>query len=210
MSADLELDHVLLATDDLAAAARELELRGLASVEGGRHPGFGTENRIVPLGDAYLELVAVADEADAACTAFGRWVAAGRSVPFAPLGWAVRTTRLDEHARRLGLAVEAGARARPDGGVLRWRTAGLPEAAAEPCLPFFIAWEPGTVLPGRAPTRHPVGGVGVRQLVLDGPPDRIADWLGGARLPIAVRPGAPALAAIALGADGGELVLGER
>jgi Glyoxalase-like domain len=210
VSADLELDHVLLATHDLAAAARELELHGLASVEGGRHPGFGTENRIVPLGDAYLELVSVADEADAACTAFGRWVAAGRSVPFSPLGWAVRTSRLDEHAKRLGLAVESGARARAGGGVLRWRSAGLAAAAAEPCLPFFIAWEPGTVLPGRSPVRHSAGGVAVAHLVLDGAPARLADWLGGARLPIAARPGAPALAAIVLGADGAELVLGER
>ena len=49
---------------DLAAAAREIEARhGLASIEGGRHPGWGTANRIVPLGSSYLELVAVIDDA---------------------------------------------------------------------------------------------------------------------------------------------------
>src|SRR5207253_9345067 len=54
----VELDHVLIAVDDLAAAARELEARhGLASIRGGRHPGWGTANRIVPLGQTYLELV---------------------------------------------------------------------------------------------------------------------------------------------------------
>ena len=78
----LELDHVLIAVADLAAAARELEVRhGLASVEGGRHPGWGTANRIVPLGDTYLELIAVVDEAEAAESPFGRWVAAAQPGP---------------------------------------------------------------------------------------------------------------------------------
>ena len=68
---------------DLAAAAEEIEARhGLASIEGGRHPGWGTANRIVPLGEAYLELVAVVDEAEAAQSPFGRWV--GRRVPRSP------------------------------------------------------------------------------------------------------------------------------
>jgi hypothetical protein len=39
----LELDHVLIAVVDLAEAAREIEARhGLASLEGGRHPSWGT------------------------------------------------------------------------------------------------------------------------------------------------------------------------
>jgi hypothetical protein len=55
----LELDHILIAVADLAAAGHEIEERhGLASIEGGRHPGWGTANRIVPLGDAYNVLVA--------------------------------------------------------------------------------------------------------------------------------------------------------
>jgi len=38
---------------DLRAAAQELEARhGLVAVEGGRHPGWGTANRIVPLGES--------------------------------------------------------------------------------------------------------------------------------------------------------------
>ena len=65
---------------DLAAAGRELEARhGLASIEGGRHAGYGTANRIVPLGESYLELVTVADEAKAARSPFGSWVARSRS-----------------------------------------------------------------------------------------------------------------------------------
>ena len=86
----MELDHVLIAAADLDAVARQIETEhGLASAAGGRHPGWGTANRIVPLGATYLELVAVVDEAEASQSAFGRWVAASRSG--APFGWAVRT-----------------------------------------------------------------------------------------------------------------------
>jgi hypothetical protein len=48
-AAALELDHVLLAVRDLQAAGSILEDRyGLASIEGGRHPDWGTANRIWP------------------------------------------------------------------------------------------------------------------------------------------------------------------
>ena len=89
----MELDHVLIAVADLATAGREIEARyGLVSIEGGRHPGWGTANRIVPLGDAYLELVTVVDEAEAARSSFGSWVAEASPAFAKPLGWAVRTT----------------------------------------------------------------------------------------------------------------------
>jgi hypothetical protein len=52
----VELDHVLIAVADLSSAAREMEKSyGLASVEAGRHAGWGTANRIVPLGETYLD-----------------------------------------------------------------------------------------------------------------------------------------------------------
>src|SRR5215217_5027677 len=138
----LELDHVLIAVADLAAAAEEVEARhGLASIEGGRHPGWGTANRIVPLGETYLELVAVVDESEAAQSPFGRWVAGVHPKVAQPLGWAVRTYQLDDVARRLGLTLEAGSRAGQDGQLVRWRLTGIEQAAAEPSLPFFIEWE---------------------------------------------------------------------
>ncbi len=45
------IDHVVLAVSDLDEAAERLRRdHGLASVPGGVHPGWGTGNRIVPLG----------------------------------------------------------------------------------------------------------------------------------------------------------------
>jgi hypothetical protein len=203
---ELELDHVLIAVADLATAARTIEARqGLASIEGGLHPDWGTANRIVPLGDAYLELVAVVDAAAAARSPFGRWVAGAHPVLARPLGWAVRTPHLDDVARRLELTVSAGSRATPSGRLVRWRLAGVEQASAEPSLPFFIEWEHGTPLPGRTPVAHRVGAVQIAKLRLDGDVDRLDTWLGSHRLPVAMRPGAPAITSIVLSGAGGEI-----
>jgi hypothetical protein len=139
----------------------------------------------VPLGDAYLELVAVVDEAEAARTTFGRWVA---GAPDGPLGWAVRTDRLDDVAGRLGLTVNDGSRIGRDGRRIEWRLAGVEQAAAEPCLPFFIEWAPGTTLPGHGHEGR------IDALELVGDAERVREWLGDHRLPLTVRPGPPGIA----------------
>lgn len=206
----VELDHVLIAVTDLAAAARAIEEEhGLRAEEGGRHPGWGTANWIVPLGDAYLELVTSVDAAAAARSSFGRWVAASQGELLRPLGWAVRTDELDEVASRLGLTIEAGSRTSPDGELVRWRLAGVEEAGAEPALPFFIEWAPGTRLPGRIPTIHATGEVAISEIRVSGDPHRIESWLGTHQVPIDVRPGPSAITAVLLrSASGDEIVLG--
>jgi Glyoxalase-like domain len=207
--ASLELDHVLIAVADLDAAAKELEARhGLASIEGGRHPGWGTANMIVPLGEAYLELVAVVDEAEAAGNPFGSSVARAHPTVPRPIGWAVRTHTLDDVARRLDLTVGAGSRVGRGGQLLRWRLAGIEQAAAEPSLPFFIEWERGTSFPGHARAVHQAGAVRISELKLDGDADRVAAWLGPHDLSITVRPGTPAVTSIILSGAAGEIVLG--
>jgi Glyoxalase-like domain len=193
----VQLDHVLIAVQDLAAATQGFESRyGLEATGGGRHPGWGTANRIVPLGDAYVELVAVVDDGEAATSAFGKWVAGGATAAGRLLGWAVRTDDLDSVAQRLGLAVSSGSR-----DALRWRLAGLEEAVAKPPLPFFIAWAPGTALPGRA---APVD-IPVARLVLQGPRGRLSEWLGEHTLPVAVEPGSPGVAELVLAYPSGEI-----
>ena len=189
----MELDHVLIAVSDLEAAAREVEQRhGLAAVEGGRHQGLGTANAIVPLGGTYLELVAVVDQAEAAQSGFGSWVAAG-DLPRL-LGWCVRTDDLDSVAARLGLTIAVGARARPDGTVLRWRMAGLERSAEEPALPFFIEWGHDTPYPGEALAQSAT----IDELRLQGDPQLIAQWVGDADVPISVREGRPELQSVVL------------
>lgn len=191
---------------DLTDAARELEARhGLTSVEGGRHPGWGTANRIVPLGDAYLELVTVVDEAEAQESVFGRWVAGALPAAARPLGWAVRTRRLDDVVARLGLDVVSGSRVTSDGRVLRWRFAGIDRSATEPTLPFFIEWADGTAFPGATPVEHPAGPTAIAMLELTGDGDRLAGWLGSHHMPITVRAGPPELASVKLTGEAGEI-----
>ena len=193
----LAIDHIVVPVPDLALAASEIESRfGLGSIEGGRHPNWGTANRIVPLGDSYVELVAIADRETAARTAFGGWIAsaeAGR-----PLGWAVRTDSIDAIGRRLGLTVVPGYRATPEGARITWRSAGVEVAAREPGLPFFIQWGDGVPLPGATPARHPGGPARLKLLSLDADPVRIAEWLGEHDLPLAIATGPSRLSGLVL------------
>jgi hypothetical protein len=181
-----------------------MEVRyGLASVEGGRHPGWGTAHRIVPLGEAYLELVAVVDEAEAAQSPFGRWVAGAHPTLARLLGWALRTDRLDHVARRLGLTVSA-VRGRVQ--VAKSCAGGLPASSRPPPSPaFFIEWDPGTLLPGSVRATHPAGSPKIAMLHLDGDTDRLA--AGSARTVSRSACAQPAVASIVLAGAAGEIVL---
>jgi len=206
----VEIDHVLFAVDDLPAAAEEIEARhGLSSIEGGRHPGWGTANRIVPLGDAYLELVTVVDQTEAAQSPFGSWVASVAGTLAGPFGWAVRTHHLDDVADRLGLSVSRGSRLDRSGKRLRWQSAGIEQAALEPPLPFFIEWQAGTPLPGSARRADALGALAIASLRLTGDSDRLNEWLGRHSMPISVRRGGPAVTGITLAGPAGEIVLGD-
>lgn len=208
--ARVELDHVLIAVADLTAAASLVEARyGLTSIEGGHHPGWGTANRIVPLGAAYLELVAVVDHEQARESTFGNWVALAASEPSRPLGWAVRTEDLDAVTNRLRLTAEGGSRVTREGRRVRWRLAGVDQAAATPVLPFFIEWARETRAPGSAPVLHAAGDVAIQELQLTGDARHLAAWLGEHRIPLAVLPGEPALTAVVLAVAGGQIVLGD-
>src|SRR5437016_2736312 len=78
---------------------------GLGSVPGGRHPGWGTANRIVPLGPDYLELMAVVDPGEASRDAVGRALSRLLAGGDGLLMWCLATDDLDSTASRLGLAI---------------------------------------------------------------------------------------------------------
>jgi hypothetical protein len=203
----MELDHVLIPLADLSRAVTEFEGRyGLVSVEGGRHADWGTANRIVPLGDSYLELVAVVDQAEASQSAFGRWVANARTGQ--PLGWAVRTDDLDSVAGRLGLSVGSGSRLTATGELLRWRIAGVERAMAEPWSPVLIEWAAGSRFPGRIDVEHPAAATGIKQLIVAGEPNRLSPWLVG--LPVTLADGGSGVIGVVLSTRSGEIVVGSK
>jgi len=186
----LEIDHVVIGVIDLDLATSRLrDEHGLLALPGGRHPAWGTANRIVALGSTYLELVAVVEPEIAVRSAFGRWVsdmAAGRTGG----GWAVRTHDMAATAERLGLDVVAGSRVGSEGRELRWQLAGVPlDGEADPRLPFFISWAEGTPLPGSANVRHPAGRMVLERLEVECDPDALGAWLAGCVLPVAATSG---------------------
>ena len=69
---------------------------------------------------------------------------------------------LDAVAARLGLEIGSGSRTRPDGEILRWRSAGLDDPRREPWMPFFLAWDvPEELHPGRARAGHGIRAEGI-------------------------------------------------
>jgi hypothetical protein len=207
----LRIDHAIYAVGDLDAAGDQIyEREGLASVPGGRHEGWGTANRIVPLGETYLELIAVVEDEEAESSDFGRAVLSSVAEDRPLLGWVVATDDIEGVAERLDLEVESKSRDRADGSTLRWRLAGL-EAAMESggVLPFFIEWEgPPEHHPGAAEVRHDADVKGIAWVeVCTDDEERLRDWLGDeADLPVRVREGDPAVASVAIETDGGEVV----
>lgn len=206
----IQLDHVVYAVRDLDEAAERFRAElGLASVVGGRHAGWGTGNRIVPLGEQYVELISVVDGAEAADSGFGRTMVAFLEGGDRPWTVVCRTDELDAIASRLDLEVTEGSRTRPDGQVIAWRAAGFEDPRRERHMPFFIEWRlpSADTYPGRAEAGHTVRPRGIAWVRVTGDGGRLADWLGGADLPIRAAAGDPGVAAFAVSTDDGDLVV---
>jgi len=149
----VRIDHAIIGARDIEAVADRLwESHGLASLPGGRHPGWGTHNRIIPLGDAYLEIIGVADENEAVRDPMGRWLLAHTALGDPLMGWCCETAEIEELARDLGLAVERGGRERPDGSRISWTVAGRGEGLG--ARPFYIAWDDPGMRPGELVAPH--------------------------------------------------------
>jgi hypothetical protein len=204
------IDHVIYAVDDLDAAGAALaEREGLASVPGGRHPGWGTANRIVPLGESYLELIAVVDAEEAETSVFGRAVLTAVTEERPLVGWVVATDDIEAVARRLELEVERKSRSRPDGSTLSWRLAGMELAMETGAFPFFIEWEGKPEdRPGAAGVEHDADPEGIAWVEVSADEERLRDWLGDAEVPLRITEGDPAITRAAIATSGGELVFG--
>jgi hypothetical protein len=206
---DLRVDHVIYAVDNLDAAGRRFyDEFGLASVDGGRHPGWGTANRIVPLGNAYLELIAVVDPEEAGSSDLGLAVTNATATGDRLVGWAVATNDLEAVAQRLGLDVVGGSRTRPDGTTLSWRLVGIERALETGALPLFIEWDcPPELHPGRTSVAHRVKPAGITSVEVTAEEESLRRWLGDFDFELRITNGTPKLSAIAIGADEGELLL---
>lgn len=182
----LFVDHVLIAVRDLESAISGFaSSHGLTALPGGRHPGAGTANAIVPLRSSYLELIAVVDRAEAASSARSRRIAEAVLEGHTFAGWALRTEDLaavrdDLLARGWDLpAVTSGSRLTPDGHLLSWEVQELSAGDLTPELPFLIQWQiEASQHPGRMEVQHAAGDARLLRVVVGHPEPAAA----GARL----------------------------
>jgi hypothetical protein len=144
------LDHILLGCNDLDEGIKFIEQRtGVRAAFGGVHPGRGTRNALLSLGERrYLEIIAPDPEQADIPDAYGlRRLEEPRLVT-----WAAHPKEIKSLASRLtqaGIRAQGpkpGARKRPDGRLLQWKTLNL-EDTADGLLPFFIEWSAESVHP---------------------------------------------------------------
>jgi hypothetical protein len=172
------IDHVIAVVSDLDDAAALLrEHHGLASLPGGRHPGHGTGNRIVPLGDTYLELMAVVDPDEAATSPMGRWAIDNAGPGLRIAAACVRTDDIAQVAAVLDEEPLAMSRRTEDGELLSWHLAGL-AGMLHSGWPFFIEWHT-TDHPGRASAPHTVSPFGISTVTVPSAPPEIVILLDG-------------------------------
>jgi hypothetical protein len=149
------LDHILLGCSDLDSAIDFVAQRtGVRAAFGGVHPGRGTRNALLSLGERrYLEVIAPDPKQD-------------RIEPFAQkqvehlkrlaeprlIGWAAHPGDLEKFAaslRQANIAFDGprpGSRQRPDGKLLQWKTLNLKDDK-DGLLPFFIEWSADSLHP---------------------------------------------------------------
>ncbi|MEU6261182.1 VOC family protein [Streptomyces sp. NPDC047043] len=140
------LDHLVLATPDLAATVADFARRtGVAPASGGAHVGRGTRNYLVSLGgSSYLEIIGPdpeQSEPDGPRPFAVDVLASARTVT-----WAISPPDLDaavETARARGYdpgSIRPMSRRRPDGTLLEWRLTDGDTQHPSGLVPFLIDW----------------------------------------------------------------------
>jgi len=147
-----KLDHILLGSPNLQGGIDFVEKHtGVRATFGGVHPGRGTQNALLSLGERrYLEIIAP----DPAQPGVQNPIASNLHSLTEPhlIGWAAHPGSVSAFAEKLraaGLEFEGpipGSRKRPDGKLLEWQIVALADTASG-LLPFFIEWGQDSVHP---------------------------------------------------------------
>jgi Glyoxalase-like domain len=145
------LDHILLGCNDLERGiAFVYQHTGVRAAFGGVHPGAGTQNALLSLGESrYLEIIAPDPKQPSSVDS--RNLKALTDDPVL-VGWAAHRADIDAFAVRLkkqGFVIEGpmpGSRKRPDGRVLTWKVMRLKDDSTQ-LLPFFIEWSADSIHP---------------------------------------------------------------
>jgi Glyoxalase-like domain len=144
------LDHILLGCTVLTSGIEFVAKHtGVRAAFGGVHPGRGTQNALLSLGEKhYLEIIALDPLQSDAPDHYG----VAKLIWPRLVGWAAHPGDLNSFATRLREADIAfdgpnpGSRKRPDGRLLQWKTLNLKDDHSG-LLPFFIEWSADTIHP---------------------------------------------------------------
>lgn len=144
------LDHILLGCSDLDRGIAFVEERlGVRAAFGGVHPGRGTQNALLSLGERrYLEIIAP----DPKQSSVQQFSEIAKLIEPRLIGWAAHPGDLEAFAAKLrsaGISFEGptpGSRKRPDSRVLHWSALRLKDDA-QGLLPFFIDWSADSLHP---------------------------------------------------------------
>ncbi len=136
------IDHVIIAAPDLDQLEATFAHLGFAITGGGTHPHLGTRNRIVILGDGYIELLGVSDETRISAALRARLAAGGGWIGFALQSADIAAEADAMRARGVDArGPVAGRLVAPDGSQRSWRVVTINSEdlwqAAFP-LPFLI------------------------------------------------------------------------
>jgi hypothetical protein len=151
------LDHIILGCNDLDKGIDLVEENiGVRPAIGGVHPGRGTRNALLSLGERrYLEIIAP----DPAQSQIVHYPQIRSMTDPRLIGWAVHPPDIAAIANQLRenkiefKGPDDGSRKRPDGQVLNWKTINLADDRRG-LLPFFIEWSSDSVHPSKdAPKR---------------------------------------------------------
>jgi hypothetical protein len=176
----LRFDHAVIAAGDLEAASDAYRRLGFGVQPGGRHTGKGTRNALIRFPAAYLELIAVDERAEALAAGSSR-VDLVRYLDESGGGlstFALRTSgepsELDDLVARwrtAGLDVPGpnpAERIRPDGSILRWRTAVPGGSSVRREWPFVIEWPDGALPADPSSLNHDNGAMRVTHVAVAG------------------------------------------
>lgn len=148
------VDHLLLGAPDLDRGIEWVNQRlGVHAAIGGVHPGAGTRNALLSLGNGhYLEIIAP-DPAQPAASDHRhlRQLSGPRLITFAVTTNDINSIAANAKKARLEVSgPRAGSRRLPSGAMLQWQTLtvqnDLGEDNIQP-IPFFIQWSAGSTHP---------------------------------------------------------------
>ncbi|MGA7173034.1 MAG: VOC family protein [Candidatus Dormiibacterota bacterium] len=202
------IDHVLLATTDLPHGEQQLwRGYGLQCTPGGSHLPWGTANLIVPIGNQYLELVAVENAELASSSLLGRAVlAAADRDRLVPVGLCLAPDDLTAVATRLGQGHEPGSRTLADGTKIHWNSVGLNQAFGVNRLPFFISWEVPAQHPSSARSDHRISPMEICEVEIGGSEANLSAHLGEEVAGVRAVGGAPGVRSVTIRlADGSDV-----